>query len=150
MKKQRFRTLFFATLFGAVFMPALRAQDVDQEMAAFAKQFQETYNKEDHATLKTYYTDDAVRIALDGSTINGAAAIGAFWEAQFKGADLTLVLTQELVSWSDFNHAYVAKGSYRATGTSASGEPIDISGHYSNIMLKQNGVWKISKSSLLE
>lgn len=150
MKKQLFRSLFFAALFGTAFTPALRAQDVDQEIAAFAKQFQEAYNKEDHAAIANFYTDDAVRIALDGSTLNGKAAIGAFTEAQFKGADLTLVLTQELVSWSDFNHAYVAKGSYRATGTSASGEPIDISGHYSNIMLKQDGVWKISKSSLLE
>ena len=117
-------------------------------MATFARQFQDAYNKEDHATLKTFYTDDAVRVAQDGSSNTGAEAIGAFWETQFKGADVTLELKQQSVGWSDFNHAYIAKGTYHVAGLSAKGDKIEASGQYANIMLQVNGAWKISKSTL--
>jgi len=150
MKKQIKFSLFFAALLCAAFIPALNAQDVDKEMAAFAQQFQDAYNKEDHATLKTFYTADAKRVAKDGSTITGAEAIGAFWEAQFKGADATLVLTLQGVVWKDNVHAYVASGTYHVTGVSAKGDKIDISGKYANTMLKVDGAWKISESVLAE
>lgn len=148
MTKQTQFNLFFTALLCAACTPALIAQDVDKEMTAFAQQFQDAYNKEDHATLKTFYTDDAVRFAQDGTSITGAEAIGAFWEAQFKGADVTLVLQQQSVGWSDFNHAYIAKGTYHVKGLSAKGDNIDFSGKYSNIMLQVNGAWKITKSML--
>lgn len=148
MKKQIKFSLFFAALFCAAFTPVLNAQDVDKDMAAFTQRFQEAYNKEDHATLKTYYTADAVRVAADGTTITGADAIGAFWEAQFKGADVTLVLTPQSVVWKDNVHAYVASGSYHVTGTSANGEKIDVSGKYTNTMLQENGAWKIARTML--
>ena len=148
MKKNIQFNLFFAALLCAACTPALNAQDVDKEMAAFVQQFQDAYNKEDHATLKTFYTDDATRVAKDGTSTTGADAIGAFWEAQFKGADAILVLKQQSVGWSDFNHAYIAKGTYHVTGLSANGDKIDISGRYSNTMLQVNGIWKISRSVL--
>ncbi|MCC6461370.1 MAG: nuclear transport factor 2 family protein [Saprospiraceae bacterium] len=142
---------FFAAFLCAAFAPSLlHAQDVDKELAAFAQQFQDAYNKEDAAALQAFYTDDAVRVAKDGSSISGAANIGAFWAAQFQGADATLTLTQSLVSWSDANHAYIAKGTYQVTGTTAKGDAFSLSGGYSNIMLQQNGAWKISHSALIE
>lgn len=147
IKKTQFN-LFFTALLCAAFTPALNAQDVDKEMTAFAQQYQDAYNREDHATLKTFYTDDAVRVAEDGTSISGAEAIRAFSEAQFKGADVALVLQQQSVGWSDFNHAYIAKGTYHVKGLSAKGDNIDISGKYSNIMLQVNGAWKIAKSML--
>lgn len=147
IKYIRFK-LFFAAFLSAAFTCPLQAQDVDKEMATFAQQFQDAYNKEDHATLQTYYTADAVRVASDGTSITGAGNIGAFWAAQFKDADLTLSLTQTLVSWSDANYAYVAKGTYQVTGATAKGDKINLSGTYSNIMSKQDGAWKIVKSML--
>lgn len=140
----------FAALWAITSTTTLNAQDVDKEMAAFAQQFQDAYNKEDHATLKTFYTDDAKRVAQDGSTISGAEAIRVFWETQFQGADVTLVLTPQNVAWRDFLHAYVASGTYQVTGTTAKGEAINLSGKYANTMLKVNGAWKISESVLSE
>lgn len=148
MRKHIQCSLFFTALLCAAFTPVLNAQDVDKEMAAFVQQFQDAYNKEDHATLKTFYTDDATRVAKDGTSITGAAAIGAFWEAQFKGADATLALTLQSVVWKDNVHAYVANGTYHVTGTSAEGAKIDASGKYANTMLRVNGAWKISESML--
>ena len=148
MTKQTRFNLFFTALLCAAFTPALVAQDVDTEMTAFARQYQDAYNREDHATLKTFYTDDALRVAGDGTTISGAEAIRVFLETQFKGADVTLVVRQQSVGWSDFNHAYVAKGTYQVKGRSVQGDNIDISGKYSNVMLQVNGAWKIAKSML--
>lgn len=150
MKKQIQFSLVFAALFCAAFSSTLSAQDVDKEMAAFAQQYQDAYNREDYAALKAFYTDDAVRVAEDGSSITGAEAIRAFLEAQFKGADVKLTLQQHGVTWSDFNHAYTSGGTYQAKGTSADGQKIDVSGKYSNIMLKVDGAWKMSKSTLLK
>jgi ketosteroid isomerase-like protein len=144
--------LFFACallLIGA-FCSNLNAQDVDKALAAFTQQFQDAYNKEDHAALQTFYTADAVRVDREGKSITGAEQIGAFWAEQFKGADATLSLVQTLVSWSDANHAYTAKGTYKVTGTTSKGDKFDLSGSYTNIMLQQNGVWKIAKSVLSE
>lgn len=148
MKKHIRFYLFFATLLYAALTPTLNAQDVDKEFAAFTQRFQDAYNKEDHAAIQTFYTADAVRVAKDDTSITGAEAIGAFWAAQFKDNDATLALTQTLVSWSDANHAYVAKGTYKVTGVTAKGGTINLSGAYTNIMLQQNGAWKIAKSVL--
>lgn len=151
MKKQiQFSLFFFAAFFSAVFTTTLNAQDVDKEMAAFAQQFQDAYNKEDHATLKTMYTTDAKRVAKDGTTTSGAEAIGAFWEAQFKGADATLMLTPQSTVWKDNVHAFVASGTYHVTGTTTKGDKIDFSGKYANTMLKVNGLWKIAESVLID
>jgi ketosteroid isomerase-like protein len=77
-------------------------------------------------------------------------AIGAFWEAQFKGADAKLALSQQVVVWKDNVHAYVVSGAYHVVGTTAKGDPVDVSGKYSNIMLKVDGAWKISESALTD
>ena len=145
-----FSRFFFAILCCAAFTSTLNAQDLDQEMVAFAQQFQDAYNKEDHATLKTFYTDDAKRLAKDGTAITGAEAIGAFWAEQFKGSDATLTLKQQSVGWKDNLHAYVASGTYHVSGTTVKGDKFEISGKYINTMLKQNGVWKIAESALGE
>lgn len=150
MKKQIRTTLLAVALLCAAFTQHAQAQDVDQELAAFSKQFEAAFNKEDHVTLQSFYTTDAIRVAKDGTSITGAEAIGAFLAEQFKGADLTLTLTQTLVSWSDANHAYITKGAYQAKGVNVQGAPMAFSGTYSNIMLKENGAWKISRSHLSE
>ena len=108
MKKIMQCSLVFAVLLCAGFTTTLSAQDVDKEMADFANRFQDAYNKEDHATLKTFYTADAVRVGSDGTSITGADAIGAFWAEQFKGSDATLALKQATVAWKDVCHCYVS------------------------------------------
>ncbi len=150
MKKLIQSSLFFAGLLCAAFTTSLNAQDVDKEMEAFAKGFQDAYNKEDHVTLKTFYTADAVRVAKDGTSITGAEAIGAFWAEQFKGSDATLTLEQTSVVWKDVLHAYVASGTYHVAGVTVKGDKINLSGTYTNTMLKENGAWKMAKSVLSE
>ena len=136
----------FLLLFCVDFATVTYGQDTDKELFAFAQKYQDAYNKEDHATLKTFYTADAQRIAQD--TIIGAEAISTQLAAQFKSTDATIQIVQEKVSWSDFNHAFTSSGTYHLKGKNTAGKDIDFVGKFSNVMLKENGVWKIAKSFL--
>ena len=146
MKKRNPFSLFFTLLLCITTTAATFGQDADKELHAFAQNYQDAYNKEDHATLKTFYTDDAQRIAKD--TITGSEAIAAQLARQFAASDATIQITQESVSWSDFHYTMIASGTYTVKGTDAAGKAIDFSGKFSNFMLKKDGVWKISRSIL--
>jgi ketosteroid isomerase-like protein len=142
--------LFCAALICATLATvAVQAQDVDNEMAVFVQQFQEAYNRKDHTTLQTLYTDYAVRLAKDGTKIPDTASVGGpFVPAPFNDADVTLVLTLTRISWSNASHTYIIKGTYRAKGVNARGRKIKFSGAYTHTMIKENGRWKIAKSVL--
>ncbi len=140
-------------LFAALFLSTsgLKAQSVndERELQAFARQFMAAYNAQDHVALQQMYTEDAVRIDQQGNEIKGAGNIAAYFENQFIKSDVTLLLKQMSVHWSDKEHALVANGAYEIYGvTYVYDIPIQNTGNYSNTMLKQNGQWKIAKSVL--
>lgn len=121
-------------------------QNLDKEMADLVKKYEKAYNKEDVETLVDRYTPDAVRVMTDGTTFTGIAAIKAAMEADFAASDLKVTInvgTHELLS----DGGAIAKGTYRVKGTAA-GEPVDISGTYTNTLVKVNGEWKVTKNVL--
>lgn len=71
------------------------------------------------------------------------------FEEQFRNNNVTLLLKQTGISWSDAEHAWVAKGNYEVYGkTYVYDIDIDITGSYANTMQKKDGEWKIAKSVL--
>jgi len=150
MKKLiHFSHLIFALMLSG-FTTTLMAQDVSEEMKTFVQQFQDAYNKEDHNALRQLYTADAKSPGSQGAVLTGQDAIAAYWEARFKGTDAVLTLQQDRTDWSDLNHAYVAKGTYKLVGVTAKGDKVDISGKYANTMVKTDGAWKIAEATLPE
>jgi uncharacterized protein (TIGR02246 family) len=144
------RNLFFlaAFLFAAF---STRAQTVndEQEILTFTRQFMAAYNAQDHAALGKMYTDDAVRVDQEGKEIKGSDKIAAFFAEQFRKNNATLLLKHTGISWSDAEHAWVAKGNYEVYGkTYVYDIAINITGSYANALLKKDGVWKIAKSVL--
>ena len=130
---------------------SLQAQSVNDELElqAFTRRFMVAYNAQDHAALRKMYTDDAVRIDQAGKQIEGAENIAAFFAEQFRNNNATLLLKHTGISWSDAEHAWVAKGNYEVYGkTIVYDIAIDITGSYANAMQKKNGEWKIAKSWL--
>lgn len=118
-------------------------------MHTFARQFMAAYNSGDHTALEEMYTTDAIRIDTDGETIKGAKQIAAEHAEQLRGSNVTLLIRQNGLHWSDAEHAWVATGTYEVYGKSVVYDiDIDFAGHYSNTMLEQNGEWKIAKSVL--
>jgi ketosteroid isomerase-like protein len=125
-------------------------ESIEEDLRAFAKQYQDAFNKEDYATLQTYWTNDAVRVAKNGSTTTGAEAIGALLAKQFENENATLTSTVTLISWSDAEYAYVLKSTFQLTGVNTKGEKIDIAGTGTRIMRKESGVWRIAKLVLTD
>jgi ketosteroid isomerase-like protein len=142
--------LFLAALI-CIAAGSVHAQSVndEQELQAFARRYMAAYNAQDHAAIGKMYTDDAVRIDQAGKEIKGAANITAYFADQFVKNNATLLIRQESISWSDAEHAWVAKGNYEVYGkTIVYDIPINIVGSYANAMQKKNGEWKIAKSWL--
>lgn len=144
------KLMLLLTILGSTVL--LQAQSVNDEvdMHTFARKFMAAYNSDDHATLQKMYTPDAVRIDQAGKEIKGADNIAAYFADQFLKNNATLLLKQTELVWADAEHALVAKGTYEIYGkTNVYDIPIDVTGQYANVMLKQNGEWKIAKSMLL-
>lgn len=145
------RNLFFITALLCLAGSSLQAQTVNDELElqAFARRFMAAYNAQDHAALGKMYTDDAARIDPQGKEIKGADNIAAYFADQFRNNYATLLIRQTGISWSDAEHAWVAKGNYEVYGkTYVYDIDIDIAGSYANAMQKKDGEWKIARSVL--
>lgn len=144
--------LFFAALI-CLAGSNIQAQTVndEQELQAFARRYMAAYNAQDHAAIGKMYTDDAVRIDQQGNQITGAENIAKYFQEQFIKNNTTLLIKQTGISWSDAEHAWVAKGNYEVYGkTIVYDIAIDITGRYANAMQKKDGTWKIAKSWLTQ
>lgn len=138
--------LLFAVVAGN--LPAQSATD-ERDMQTFARNFMNAYNQGDHEAIRNMYTADAVRIDQEGKEIKGADNIAAYFADQFRKNNATVFIRQLSVNWSDFEHAWVASGTYEVNGiTNVYDIPVHVSGSYANAMLKKDGQWKIAKSVL--
>ncbi len=127
----------------------VKAQAVAKEMQAFVKKFETAYNNKDDKSLKTMYTEDAVRIAADGSTATGNEAIVNDLKSFFTTAKLTIAIKQDSAQ-SQADGSVTTSGTYHITGTTDAGEKIDINGGYTNTCVKVKGQWKIAKSVIVD
>ena len=147
MKKTIKLSLLLAVLFITAFSSHLKAQTADAEIQVLTRQFQDAYNKEDAKAIKAMYTADAVRVEVDGKTTNGAEGVKAIYETQFKNGDATVLINSvNVVSQNNTNAT--ATGTFHVNGKTVKGDKIDLTGAYTNTLVKQNGQWKISKTVL--
>jgi ketosteroid isomerase-like protein len=147
MKKTTKLCLLLTIASIVAFINPLQAQNAEKDMLAFAKKFQDTYNKKDDKGLKMMYTDDALRVNADGQSITGNAAISEEFAKIFADNELTIVIKQGKVV-TNADGSLTSTGTYQATGTSKAGEKLEIAGNYNNTVIKINGHWKIAKSVL--
>jgi uncharacterized protein (TIGR02246 family) len=148
MKQIIQRSLLLTIASVAVFITPVKAQDATKELAGFTKKFQDAYNKKDDKALKMMYTDDAVRVGIDGTSLTGNESISAEFAKQFEGAKQSIVIKQDKVV-TQADGSTTATGTYHVTGTTNAGEKIDRSGNYTNTVVKVKGQWKIAKSVLV-
>ncbi|MCR9102170.1 MAG: nuclear transport factor 2 family protein [bacterium] len=146
MKKPRF---VFALLLTCPLLLSAQTASNEADMHTFARKFMAAYNSGDHAALAKMYTRDAIRIDTEGKTTKGPQQIGAAFAEQLRSNNVTLLIRQNGLHWSDYEHAWVATGTYEVYGKSVVYDiDIDLAGQYTNTMLEQKGEWKIAKSVL--
>jgi steroid delta-isomerase-like uncharacterized protein len=141
--------LFLASILCVATFSNLRAQSATYEadMQAFARNFMNAYNQSDHEALRKMYTEDAVRIDQEGKEIAGADKIADYFAEQFRLNNATVFVRQLSVNWSDYEHAWIANGTYEVNGkTNVYDIPVYFSGAYANTMIKKGDRWRIAKS----
>jgi uncharacterized protein (TIGR02246 family) len=141
--KKMFELLFLALLFTAFATPTL-AQDTKKEVEAFAKQFQDTYNKADHAGLAKLCAKEVVVTNPDGTaTTLTNVQMGENYAKGFANADLQITITVgEITTLPD--------GKVKVIGTTTlmvvdkkTGEKRTQKTTYENVAVKENGEWKL-------
>jgi steroid delta-isomerase-like uncharacterized protein len=141
------KSLFLAAFIGCTILLQAQMASNEHDMQAFARNFMTAYNQQDAAAIQKMYTDDAVRIDQEGKEIKGAANIAAYFADQFRLNDATVFVRQISANWSDYEHAWVARGTYEVNGrTNVYDIPVHFTGGYANAMAKENGQWKIARS----
>ena len=146
MKQLHFLTAF---LCAASIIGTLQAQSAtdEQAMRAFARDFMAAYNRQDVTALQAMYTTDAVSISREGIATNGADRIAQLFTDRFIRQDVTLLVRQIGMTWSDAQQALVATGTYEDYGvTYVYDIPIRHKTAYRNTMVRENGQWKIARS----
>lgn len=135
------------TIFGG----QLQAQTASNEFEIqnFTRKFLAAYNLQDAKALKNMYTKDAVRVDPIKGEIRGADKIGEYFDQQFIHNNTTLLLRPTSITWSDREHAFVARGTYEVFGATVVYDiGIHDAGAYANTMIKEKGEWKIARSVL--
>lgn len=146
------RNYFFCiALLCAFSFLSLQAQTASNEygIQEFTRNFMAAYNKQDRAALQKMYTEAAIYVATDGEEFYGPEQIASAFGEQFKTNNVTLLLRQTQIVWSDFEEAFIAKGTYEIYGrTNVYDINIHTTGAYANTMVEYNGEWKIARSVL--
>ena len=127
------------------FISPLKAQDVKKEMLELTKKFETAYNKKDDKAIQAMHTKNAVRTGADGKTQTGNEEIRAEYERQLKDK-VTIKIKHETEVTGAEDGSVTATGTWHVTGNTQKGEKIDITGTYSNALIKENGQWKIIRS----
>ena len=130
----------------------LQAQTDSDEagIRASLEKLEKAYNEQDLETIQSMFYEDAVRIDTAGQEIKGADKIAANLEKQFIKNNTTLKLELSKISWSDYQHALVAHGTYEVKGATIVYDiKIDNTGTFAMTMIEQkDGTWKIARMEL--
>ena len=119
---------------------------VGLELRTMFKAFQDAYNREDMATLKTLLTSEVVRTA-GGTTQTGIGEVSDLYAKNFADADVNNVILMSNVS-PQFDGSVLITGTYHLNGRAVKGNRITVDGAYTNTAVKENGAWKISRMVL--
>jgi ketosteroid isomerase-like protein/quinol monooxygenase YgiN len=116
------------------------------EVRELVKQFQNAYNREDVATLKTLLANNVVRTA-GGATQTGIGEVSELFAKSFADADVnSAILMANVVP--QFDGSAIITGTYHLNGRAVKGNRVTVDGAYTNTAVKENGAWKISRMTL--
>jgi uncharacterized protein (TIGR02246 family) len=135
------RAAFLSILAIAFIVPsAAFADDADIQKAApqMASAYMDVYNKQDPAGLAALYAPDAVVVNPAGvRQVNAKFFEGLFADGPRR---VETVFDQ---AWPLTADTALGAGTFRVTGTTLKGEPVDLKGRWTSTYVRQDGKWKI-------
>jgi uncharacterized protein (TIGR02246 family) len=122
--------------------------DTRRQIEQLAATFSERYNKQDAAAIARMFTKDAVRVTsgISGPSV-GPQAIEETFKTQFESGfrHIDLVVDQVSPFGSD---AAITVGTYQITGRGQGG-PLKVDGRWTEVEVREGGVWKIRHSAVV-
>lgn len=122
------------------------ADDADIKKAApqMRATFIEAFNKQDVATLAATYTSDAVTVNPTGVQEINAKVIEGWFANGPRTIDTTF--DQALPLSADIA---LGIGTFRVTGKTLKGEPVEVTARWANTYVRQDGRWKIRMATTI-
>ena len=125
----------------ALSLPAAAAepdQNLKQEIGKVASAYEQNFNKKDAAGITSLYTKNYLRVNAGGVVTDNTK----LYEGIFKtGFDHLEAKTTEIQPLSD--DMAMATGESRITGKSENGDPLDVTIIWTDVLVRENGQWKI-------
>ena len=122
--------------------------DTRRQIEQLAATFSERYNKQDAGAIASMFTKDAVRVTsgINGPSV-GPQAIEEAFKTQFESGfrHIDLVVDQVSPFGSD---AAITVGTYQITGRRQGG-PLKVDGRWTEVEVREGGVWKIRHSAVV-
>ena len=122
--------------------------DTRRQIEQLAATFSERYNKQDAGAIASMFTKDAVRVTsgISGPSI-GQQAIEETFKTQFESGfrHIDLVVDQVSPFGTD---AAITVGTYQITGRGQGG-PLKVDGRWTEVEVREGGVWKIRHSTVV-
>ena len=119
--------------------------DTRGQIEQLAATFTDRYNKQDAAAIASMFTKDAVRVTSDSAASVGPRSIEESLETQFKIGFRHIDLAIDQVS-SLGTDAAITVGAYQTTGQGQGG-PLKMEGRWTEVDVREGGVWKIRLST---
>ena len=122
--------------------------DTRRQIEQLAATFSERYNKQDAAAIASMFTKDAVRVTsgISGPSV-GPQAIEETFKTQFESGfrHIDLVIDQVSPFGTD---AAITVGTYQISGRGQGG-PLKVDGRWTEVEVREGGVWKIRHSAVV-
>jgi uncharacterized protein (TIGR02246 family) len=122
--------------------------DTRRQIEQLAATFSERYNKQDAGAIAGMFTKDAVRVTSGISAPSvGPQAIEKTFKTQFETGfrHIDLVVDQVSPFGTD---AAITVGTYQITGQGQGG-PLKVDGRWTEVEVREGGVWKIRHSTVV-
>jgi len=126
-----------ASLFLALAVPAL-AQDLRDEVGKVATAYEQHFNKKDAAGITSLYTKNYLRVNQGGVVADNTK----LYEGTFK-AGFDRLETKAIDVQSVSENVATATGEAHLTGKNEKGEPLDLTAIWSDVLVREDGKWKI-------
>ena len=146
------RRWIFAVILATFPAAAASAQqshlDMRRQIEQLAATFSERYNRQDAGALANMFTKDAVRVTSGNSAPSvGPQAIEKIFKTQFESGfrHIDLVIDQVSPFGTD---AAITVGRYEITGRGQGG-PLKVDGRWTELEVREGGVWKIRHSAVV-
>jgi ketosteroid isomerase-like protein len=130
-----FEALCFSLLLSAV--PAT-ASDLKEEIGKVGSAYEQYFNKKDAAGITSLYTKKYLRVNAGGVVADNTKLYEGVFKTGFDHLDVKMTEVQPL---SD--DMAMATGESRITGKNEKGDPLDVTVIWTDVLVRENGQWKI-------